>query len=90
MPGGAQEVGETLEEAARRELKEETDLYAKTLKFAKVQDRITHDKEGVIKFHYVLATFIANDFLGEAKALDDAIDIGWFTVSEIQEILATP
>lgn len=90
LPGGAQEVGETLEEAARRELKEETDLYAKTLKFAKVKDRFTHDKEGVLLFHYVLATFIANDFIGEPKALDDAVDIGWFTVSEIQEILTTP
>jgi hypothetical protein len=37
-----------------------------------------------------LATFIANDFIGEPKPLDDAIDIGWFTVSDIQEILSTP
>lgn len=90
LPGGSQELGETLEEAARRELKEETNLTASNLSFAKVRDRITLDEEGNVKFHFVLATFITNDVKGEPMALDDADDIGWYTIAEMENILTTP
>ena len=90
LPGGSQEVGETLEEAAWRELKEETSLDAITLKFAKIQDRITRDNKGNVKFHYVLATFITNEFTGIPKALDDADDIGWYDLTEMNDIVTTP
>jgi len=83
LPGGSQEVGETLEEAAKRELKEETDLNAEDLKFAKIRDRITYDADGAIKYHFVLATFVTNLFSGEPKAMDDAADIGWFRYTAV-------
>lgn len=90
LPGGSQEAGETLEAAAKRELKEETDLTAKSLKFAKIRDRISHDKNGDLKYHFVLATFVTNTFTGEPKALDDADDIGWFNLEELKTMRTTP
>lgn len=90
LPGGSQEVGETLEEAAIRELKEETDLTATNMKFAKIRDRITYDDHGTLKYHFVLATFVTNAFTGQAKALDDAADIGWFSLEEMKTMLTTP
>jgi ADP-ribose pyrophosphatase YjhB (NUDIX family) len=90
LPGGSQEVGETLEAAAKRELKEETDLTATSLKFAKVRDRITYGDDGALKYHFVLATFVTNTFTGEPKALDDATDIGWFSLKEMKTMLTTP
>ncbi len=90
LPGGSQEVGETLEEAAIRELKEETDLTATNMKFAKIRDRITYDEDGALKYHFVLATFVTNAFTGQARALDDAADIGWFSLEEMKTMLTTP
>lgn len=90
LPGGSQEAGETLEAAAMRELKEETDLTATRLKFTKIRDRITYDDDGNLKYHFVLATFVTNKFTGEPKALDDADDIGWYSLEDMKNMLTTP
>jgi len=90
LPGGSQEAGETLQETAHRELKEETGLEATTLKFAKVRDRITYNENGNIEYHFVLATFVTHDAAGIAKAQDDADDIGWFSLDEMTNLKTTP
>jgi len=90
LPGGSQEAGETLEEAAHRELMEETGLDAKTLRFAKIRDRMAYDDHGNLKYHFVLATFVTSDFKGTPKAQDDAVDIDWFTLDEMKNLNTTP
>ena len=90
LPGGSQEAGETLEAAAKRELKEETNLDAEDLKFAKIRDRIIYDEDNDLKFHFVLATFVTNTFSGKPKAMDDAADIGWFSLKDMEKMLTTP
>ena len=90
LPGGSQKFGETIKQAAHRELTEETNLTAKTLRFTNIRDLISHDNNGKIKFHYVLSTFATNEFYGMPKAKDDADDIGWYTFEEIKSLLTTP
>ena len=58
LPGGAVELGETLEEAVLREVAEETGLRVTPLQVVKVFDHIDRDAEGRIRFHYVLVDFL--------------------------------
>jgi len=59
IPGGAQELGETAEHAARRELFEETGLAVGALHLAANVDSIHRDADARVKFHYTILDFCA-------------------------------
>jgi ADP-ribose pyrophosphatase YjhB (NUDIX family) len=59
LPGGAQELGETAEAAARRELAEETGLSVGELLLAANVDSIHADPDGRVRFHYTIIDFCA-------------------------------
>lgn len=82
LPGGSQELGETTEAAARRELLEETGLECGSLIFVGAADSIHHDAEGRILYHYTILDFAARYSGGDAKPGDDATDIAWVRVEE--------
>lgn len=77
LPGGAQHLGETAQEAARRELREETGIEVGPLLLADVVDAVTRDEAGRVRFHYTIVDFAAEWLSGEAQAADDAQEVAW-------------
>jgi len=74
FPGGFMDVGETAEEAAIRETREEVHLDVGNLELIGVFTRV---EPGVVVIVY------AAEALGEAEVGDETSEIGWFGADEI-------
>jgi mutator protein MutT len=89
LPGGAVEVGETLAEAIRREVREETGLEVRPVKIFEVFERMVRDARGRVEYHYVLADYVCRATGGELRAGDDARRVAWMTLRELAAIEMT-
>lgn len=77
LPGGALEVGETLEQGIIREVREETGLEVKPLKVLEIYERVMRDAQGRPEYHYVLIDYICRVTGGSLRAADDASRAAW-------------
>ena len=83
IPGGVLEVGEMVREAAIREAREETGLLVEPGELLGVYDRILHDPERRVQYHYVLIDFLCRRSEGELHAASDAAEVRWFTRTDL-------
>jgi 8-oxo-dGTP diphosphatase len=86
IPGGVLEVGETLRQAAVREVLEETGLRVEAGELLGVFDRIVRDSDERTLYHYVLIDFLCRRIAGEPQAACDAAEARWFTRGEVGEL----
>ena len=77
LPGGAQELGETAEAAARRELLEETGLSVGPLLLAANVDSIHRDPDGRVRYHYTILDFAARWEGDEPRPGGDITEVAW-------------
>ena len=86
LPGGALELGETLQKGLVREVLEETGLTVVPDAIVEVLDRITQDDlSGRVRYHYVLVDFICHVASGTLRGGSDAEEARWVGQEELQE-----
>jgi ADP-ribose pyrophosphatase len=90
IPGGSVELGETLQEAAEREIMEETGLVIRAGKPVYAFDFIERDDAGRIRFHFAIVDIMADYVSGTLNAADDALEARWVSHEELMNLLITP
>lgn len=86
LPGGAVELGETLMEALKREIREETSIEIKVGGLIRVLDRIIYDDEKRVRYHYVIVDYWGKMVSGNLQAGSDISEAGFVPLGEISAI----
>ena len=77
LPGGRIEKGESPEQAAQREVYEETGVDCETVGFAGQREVIQHDESGAVRRKFIVLAFAARWVAGEAQPGLEASDVAW-------------
>ncbi|MDI3502413.1 MAG: 8-oxo-dGTP diphosphatase [Archaeoglobi archaeon] len=89
VPGGKVNWGESLEEALKREIREELLVEIEVEKLAGIVESI-YREDGEVKYHYIIIDYFCRIVSGEPVASDDALELRWVTMDELKELDVTP
>jgi ADP-ribose pyrophosphatase YjhB (NUDIX family) len=89
LPGGAVELGETLADAVRREVLEETGLAVDVGPLVEVIERVERDEAGGIEYHFVVADYKCRRLGGTLAPGSDASDARWVDPASLADLRVT-
>ena len=84
IPGGLVELGERVQEAVVREVKEECGLDIEVERLVDVFDSITRDGKGRIQYQFVVVNFLAKIKGGILKNADDVLEVRWVRLNKVE------
>jgi ADP-ribose pyrophosphatase len=85
IPGGVVELGETLEKAVIREVKEETNLDVEVVRLIDAVDNIMGDPNGKLRFHFVILDYLTQLKGGTLQPSSDVLDTKWVRIDEAED-----
>lgn len=86
LPGGAVEVGETIEEAVAREVLEETNVVVNPVELLTIFNSINRDEDEKVRTHFILFEYLCEYVSGEVVAGDDAPDARWVSIDALDSV----
>jgi 8-oxo-dGTP diphosphatase len=89
LPGGGVELGETLEEAVIREVREETALDVAPVELVGFRQAIVRDTAGRIERHFVILPFAARLIGGEISLNEELAEAHWLLPSALAGLKTT-
>ncbi len=84
IPGGAVELGEELHEALKREVREDCGLDVEVDRLMDMVENIIPDKNGRLRFHFIVLDFLAHLRGGTLKPADDVTDALWVPLDQAE------
>ncbi len=90
VPGGTVELGESLAQAAEREVLEETGVVVRAGPVVHAFDVIERDPAGAVRFHYVVVDLLAEHVGGEPRAASDVSAAEWVPLDGLDRLDVSP